>query len=99
MAAFLILLGGAFVVWPGPTFAAIVLLLPAAALLFPILESGRLRPRALWRTLVVYGLVAYAAAAVTILALFPGLFPLLLLFPFFAALLVLVRESIPVLEP
>jgi len=99
VAGFLGLLVVAFLAWPGPTFATVILLVPAAALLFPILDSGRLRSRALWRSLVAYGLVGYATASAVVLVWFPGLFPLLLLFPFFAALLVLVRESIPVPEP
>jgi len=99
VASFLGLLALAFLVWPAPTFATVVLLVPAAALLFPIFESGRLRPRAVWRSLLAYGLVADATASAVVLAWFPGLFPMVLLFPFFAALLVLVRESIPVPKP
>lgn len=93
-AALVVLVLVALALWPLAMAVTAVLLLPAAALAFPILDSGRLSDRTAWRLFALYGGVALGASALASLTMFPSFFPAILLFPFFASLLVLLRESV-----
>ncbi len=91
----MILLFATFLVWPVPTSVTVVLLLPAAALLFPIYDSERLSERTVWRAFAGYCAAAFGVILVVVATLFPVLFATVLLFPFFSALMVFAREALP----